>query len=301
VAAVAVVVTPFAILARGRMYDMVIRDQLLRRQEGSPRGGRFSSILGIQTFLAGHRSALQAAIIVGVVLLGTAAVVCLTDRAARVIVAMLAVDLAVLLASPTYFTHYAALTAAPAALVVGVALGKLASARRDRPARRAVVATSLAAFMVSGIWIASTPEDRAFPGPSLAAAAPEGCVTSDDPQALIQMNRLSADFRSRCRVAIDVTGITYDSLHRLNAAGRDVHRRDNVAFQQYLYRYLLSGQSFVVARRTGDEMPDSVARALARRPALARSHGLVLRKGLGVAARGAVVPDSEPASVGGGT
>jgi hypothetical protein len=60
-----------------------------------------------------------------------------------------------------------------------------------------------------------------------------------------------------------------------------VPRADNRAFQTYLYRYLMSGTSFVVARQAGDAMSPAISRALAQQPELAESHGLVLRMGSG--------------------
>jgi alpha-1,2-mannosyltransferase len=279
--ALLIVLLPFMILARGRMFDMVVRDQLLRPQADRSRGGRLANILGIHIFLAGHHTELAIATEAALVVLAVAAVVCWVDRTARVIVALLVVNLLVLLLSPSYFAHYAALTAAPGALVLGVALGKLAAARRLRPASTALVVVSLVAFLASGVWVASRPEGTSFPGAQLAKAAPAGCVTADDPQALIQMNRLSRDLRSGCRVDIDVTGITYDTLRRVRRDGKPVPRRNNRAFQQYLYNYLVSGNSFVVARRKGDGLTPDTSGALARRPALARSHGLVLQRGKG--------------------
>jgi hypothetical protein len=280
-AALMLVLLPFFILARGRMFDMVVRDQLLRPQAASSRFARLSSILGVQTFVAGHHPEAVLVTVLLLAILATAAAVCWRDRAARIIVVLLAGNLLVLLASPSYFPHYAALTAAPAALVVAIALGKVAATSRWRPVGRVVLLASVAAFLASGIAIASSAQEKSFPRNQFAAAAPPGCVTADDPQALIQMNRLSTDLRSGCRVAIDVTGITYDTLHRVLPHGRQLPRDRNRAFQRFLYDYLVSGSSFVVARRDGDAISVGNARALARSRLLVRIGDLVLRTGNG--------------------
>lgn len=279
--ALLVVVLPFAVLAPGGMFDMVVRDQLLRPEAASSRVRRLANIVGVQTFLAGHHSELAIATGMALVVLAVAAVVCWLDRASRVLAALLAVNLLVLLVSPAYFPHYAALTAGPGALVLGVASGKLAAARRLQPASTVLVVVSLVAFLASGVWVATTPEDQPFPGAQLAKAAPPGCVTSDFPEALIQMNRLSRDLRSGCRVEIDVSGISYDTLRRVTPDGNPIPRDSNRAFQRHLYNYLMSGSSFVVARPSGHAIAGNISRALARQPALVQSHGLVLRKGSG--------------------
>jgi hypothetical protein len=278
-AALAVVVLPFFILAPRRMFNMVVRDQLLRSDARSSRTGRLSSILGVRTFVDGHPGELHVATAVLAVVFVVAAAYCTTRPESRVLVLVLLVNVVVLMASPAYFPHYAALTAAPAALVLGVAIGTFAvTSRLGTASRTAVLLLLVAAFLTSGAVVASTAEGNTFPNRQFAHAAPSGCVTADDPTALIQMNRLSDDLRSGCRVAIDVTGITYDTLHRVEPDGRRLPRERNLAFQRYLYDYLLSGKSFVVIRRRDDAIPPGFAHALDRQPVLARSHGLVLRR-----------------------
>jgi hypothetical protein len=265
------------------MFDMVVRDQLLRPQAASSRVARLSDILGIRIFLHGHPAAMVIATVLASAALLASAYACWRDPSARVLVGVLAMNMAVLLVSPSYFAHYAELTAAPAALVLGVALGKLAPLSRHRLLSSTAYFGALAAFLASGVGIATTPQGSLIDGAVLARAAPAGCVTSDDPQILVQMNRLSSDLRSGCRVAIDVTGITYDSLHRVDGAGRTLERAENQPWQHFLYTYLMSGRSFVIARRKGDGIDPDVLAALRRQPPLARSHDLVLRRGDGPA------------------
>jgi alpha-1,2-mannosyltransferase len=279
--ALSVVLLPFFILAPRRMYDMVVRDQLLRPMKATSRIWRLPSILGIHSFLPGHHSDVLVVTSIGLAVLAAAAITCCFDGDARFIVAVLAGNLTVLLLSPSYYTHYAALTAAPAALLVGIALDKLAATARWRPVWTTVFAVSVAGFVASGVQIARTPQGQVFPRAQFATAAGPGCVTADDPTALIEMNRLSRDFRSGCPVAIDVTGTTYDSLRRLSPTGVAVPRWANQAFQQYLYDYLLSGRSFVIIRPRNDAIPHLYVRAYEAQPTLARGDLLVLRRGGG--------------------
>lgn len=273
-----VVIAPFVILAPGRMFDMVLRDQLVRHQAASSRTGRIPSILGVKPLLPHH---VEVLVVTGaaLALLAAAAIVCWLDREARVLVALLVAHVTVLLLSPAYFAHYGALTAAPAALVLGVAVGRFAAVPLPRPLPVLAMSIALLACLGSGIRVATTAQGRVFPGRQFADAAPAGCVASDEPQALIQMNRLSRDLQSGCRIPVDVTGITYDALRRVGPQGHAIPRGRNRAWQQFLYSYLVSARSFVVARARGDAMAPDIASRLALRPVLAHSHGLTLRSG----------------------
>ncbi|HEU5034350.1 MAG TPA: hypothetical protein VFT62_06285, partial [Mycobacteriales bacterium] len=284
-AALVVVLTPFLVLARGRMVDMVVRDQLLRPAAAPPAVKKWGSIFGVEPFL-GHPPESVVPILVAAALLALALVRCARDTDGRVLVWVFLVDLAVLAASPSYFAHYSELTAAPMAAVVAVGAGRrVHRARRRRWVPDVVVALLVVAMLASAGVVASTPQGRTFAAARFAAAAPSGCVASDDPQILIQMDRLSHDLATGCRVEVDVTGTTYDRLNRRRADGTPVPRQDNLAFQRFLRGYLLSADSFVVARRKGDAMPPRLFRELARQPELARSGRLVLRAGLGALGR----------------
>jgi hypothetical protein len=112
----------------------------------------------------------------------------------------------------------------------------------------------------------------------LAAAAPPGCVAADSDELLIEMNKLSSDLAARCRVLVDVSGITYDSLHRVGPNGRSLPRSRNKAWLGYLYNYLVSARSFIVLRAPAELTPRVYHALVAHRP-LARSDGVVLRAG----------------------
>jgi alpha-1,2-mannosyltransferase len=280
--ALGVVLLPFFVMAPTRMFDLVVRDQLLRSQNPTSRRGRLSSILGVKPLFAGHPAAVHFVTALAVVALVAAMAFCSTEPAARVLVAVLGVNLLVLLASPSYFPHYASLIAAPAALVLGVAIGKLCALQRPNLSlRRAVLVVAILAFLAAGLQTATTRQGKVFPGRKFDRAAGPGCVAADDPQALIQMNRLSRDLGSGCEVPVDVTGITYDSLHRVNRHGKEIGRGRNTAFQKYLYNYLTSAHSFVVIRKHSDGTPPSIQQMISVHPALATSHSLVLRAGNG--------------------
>jgi len=279
VTALSVVVLPFAILARGRMFNMVVMDQLVRPPAAQEGITRLTSIFEVRELGAGTGAFAVATTLIVIAVLVAAATVCLRDRSGRPLVALLAVTLLVLLLSPPYFRHYAALSAAPTVLVFAVGVGTVKRAPPLSPAAWSAFAALIAIVLASGVRIATIPEERPFTGSTLAAAAPPGCVMSDDPTALIEMNRLSSDLREGCRLPVDVTGITYDSLHRTGPDGEELPREQNTVWHQYLYSYLVSGRSFVVARPKADALPLRFREQLWRHPVLAISGRVRLREG----------------------
>ncbi|HTW20165.1 MAG TPA: hypothetical protein VME70_08150, partial [Mycobacteriales bacterium] len=171
--------------------------------------------------------------------------------------------------------HYTALTAASAALVVGIGVSLLHARHQWFGRGLVVVVTALA--VVSAISVVGRRQELAFPHQAFSAAAPPGCVAADDPTALIEMDRLSSDLRAGCRVPVDVTGINYDRLHRV-VDGQSVKRRFNLAWQHFIVRYLTSGTSFVIDRPWGDELNAVSRHELDQMPPIAAADNLVLRR-----------------------
>jgi hypothetical protein len=281
-AAILVVLLPFFLMAPGQMWRMVVRDQLRRQDIKAGLTGRLKVILGTDRLLMQHPAALHVMTALVLLLLVAAAIGCWRHHSARLILVVLVVNLGVLYASPSFYGHYSALTAAPLALVLVIGLSNLLGSRRVTPTmRRAVGFLAIAVVLASGIRLLVKPTGARFPGARFDQAAPAGCITADDPQALIQMNRLSQDFREGCPVPVDVTGITYDSLRRTQPDGRIVHRSDNDAFQRYLSNYLESGAAFVVIRRRLDDSPLAMRVRLAQQPPIITLGGITLRRGRG--------------------
>jgi hypothetical protein len=271
--AITVVALPFAILTGHHMWDMVIRDQLTRPQLVSSRFGRMTSILGLQLFANGRPPYLDALTILGIALLVVAAIVCWRQPQGRVLVWILAVNLGVLVEAPPYYQHYSAFTAAPATLVAAVAAGRIDRLARVGLRRGLSAAVALAA-LVSTIAVVTTPTGYRF-ATALERYVPPGCLTSDTPESLIDLNRLSSDLRHGCPLPVDVTGITFD---RLNAPGS---RLDNIPWQHYLVHYLESGSSFVIARGKYDQIDLASHLELANYPVIAKRGHFRLHYGAG--------------------
>jgi hypothetical protein len=269
-ATVVVLITPFAILTGRHMWDMVIRDQLGRPQGVRSRFTRLTSIFGLKAFATGQATYLDVLTFVGIAVLIGVVIACCRQAGGPVLVWVFAVNLAVLMAAPPYYQHYAAFTAVPGTLLVAVAAARLE--RLPRLAMRAGLAATIGLIIASTAAVITSPTGRAFPA-AFRTEAPPGCTTADDPQALIDMNRLSRDLRLGCRLPVDVTGITFDRL------ASSTERRYNLPWQRYLVDYLVSGTSFVVIRGTYDEPDHWARRTLRSHPIIAAANSLYLRSG----------------------
>jgi alpha-1,2-mannosyltransferase len=175
-----------------------------------------------------------------------------------------------LLATPTWFPHFAGFTAAPIALTGGAAIGRLTALARARPARIAVSVVAAGALLVYASGWATVSFNRPFPKnfQAFTAAAP-GCITSDDAVTLVQTNSLSRNLGRGCRFIADLGGHSHDMAA---AAGLRVSRNRNQAFQRFALDYLRSGSVTILIRFPGGEGFNAKTTAvLDQWPLLARS------------------------------
>ncbi|MCW2751909.1 MAG: hypothetical protein JWR83_3019 [Aeromicrobium sp.] len=246
-AAIAAVCLPFFLLAPGPMFRMVILDQL----ERPVIRGSIVDRLGLIGSL--HVSGLKAGstvfdfAVLGLTLaLAVASALTWRLRPLRIVVVLLAAMGAVLLASPSYFLHYAEFVAAPVALIVAYAFQQIADWARSRhlPVRLAagsLIAAPLAVLVV-GASSVSFGSPVAWANQDTVADIP-GCVYSDDPSSLIAFNVLSSDLRRGCHVWVDMTGLTYEPTVK-----RPVSRLSNPVWQRDLIGYLSSGSAAIILR-----------------------------------------------------
>lgn len=273
----AVLLTPFFVAAPTRMFDMVVRDQLRRPDVQRSIGLRLSSIFGVDSEKTLHHP--EFAVVVGVVA-AVAFIFCLLERDARVLAGLFVVNLAVLLKSPSFFRHYAEFLAPLAVVVIAVGL-ELVSAALARHGRLALTPALIGGVLAvgSGVAIGVYQEKVSVLPPSLAAAAPAGCLKTDEPGVLIQMNRLSSDFAAGCPVAVDVWGTEHDKYFTIGRSGRPVGPLHNLPWQHFLVRYLTQGTGFIIAKHKIDAMSLLTKRTLDVYPLLAKANGIVLRAG----------------------
>lgn len=249
-AAFAVVWVPSLLAAPAAMVREVLLDQLGRPRVSST-GRRLAGILDAHPVGVADLHVVTVAL---VLLTGAAAVLTLATRGARVFAALLAADLAVLLASPSWFEHYGALTAPPLALCAGIAVQRVLLALPVGRRLRAVVAAAVCALvLLAGIHVDDGRRSgRALPTAlTRAVARTPGCITADDPTALVVSDVLTRDLQDpRCVVWPDVTGWTYDAASERTPDGGAVRRPANAAWQRVLLGYLRSGDATLVLRRT---------------------------------------------------
>jgi hypothetical protein len=243
---------PFALLARGRMWDLVVVDQLGRPRRGSV-PSRLESLSLVSVLGLPPRSVVGL-LLLAVALLAAAAVVvsAWSVPAARPVVAIALAQLTVLLAVPTFFGYYSDYVAAAAALVLATAAGVRAPPHPHRAAVQrtaaavaitAVVAVSAdtAGAVASGRLSGTVP----FPGTELAEGVEHvHCLMADAPIALIELDALSRDFAHRCADWVDVTGRTYG----IDRVPGELARTTNRRWQADIRRYLLSGNAVMIVR-----------------------------------------------------
>ncbi len=267
-AGVSAVCLPFFVAAPGPMYRMVVLDQLVRTPSKASSAQRVADIAGVSGWSLPHSTSLL--VVAGVL----AVVICalaLRVRAGRLGVVVLLATGAMLLVTPSWFLHYAGLTAAPAAVVVGSAAGALVGLARWRALRAVVVVAAAAGLTAYAGPALSTTFGKAFPARELAAvmATSPGCVTTDDPQALIQTNLLARNFARGCPLVVDLGGYSYDLPLGVTDHG---HREKNKAWQAYALRYLASGGSTLTIRfHSGFGFTPASAKVVHRWPVIGRT------------------------------
>jgi hypothetical protein len=279
--ALAATVLPFFAAAPGAFVQQVVLDQLGRARVTTwPPVRRLADMLGQETTASPtpHQSqVLLLKLVVLLVVVLALAALALTIRSARRYVALAAAAVVVLLASPSYFTHYGALLAPLLAITVGAGLARLLVLIRPRPVQVLVVGLALLGVLLVNRRVYTARTSDPFPAAALrpAAASTAGCVTSDDPLLLAELDVLSRNFDRGCEVWIDVVGYSYDR-DRTIVDGRAVARPLNPRWQHDLTRYLLTGDA-VIVHPSGMGLTEATKAMVDRGPVLARSGHWVLR------------------------
>ena len=245
-AATAVICLPFFAAAPTAMWNQIVRDQLSRGLGVVPTLERLDRMVGLGIITRSYPAAITVAVVV--VLLGSAALAW-SYREARLPVLLMLGQGLYLLIIPVWFPHFAGFTAAPIALTAGAAIGRLIALVRARPAQIAVGVVAAAALVVYATgWVGLT-YHRRLPDQfrALAVASP-GCITSDDPTALVATDTLSRNLSRGCHFIADFGGHSHDMAA---AAGVPRSRNDNQAFQRFALDHLRSGSVTILIRYSG--------------------------------------------------
>jgi alpha-1,2-mannosyltransferase len=265
-AATTIICLPFFAAAPTAMWKQIVRDQLIRGLGVVPTLERLDRMVGLGMIT---RSYPAITIAVVVVLLGCAALAW-SYREARLPVLLMLGQGLYLLIIPVWFPHFAGFTAAPIALTAGAAIGRLIALVRARPAQIAVGVVAAAALLVYATgWVGLT-YHRRLPDQfrALAIASP-GCITSDDPTALVATDTLSRNLSRGCHFIADFGGHSHDMGA---AAGAHVPRNHNQAFQRFALDHLRRGSVTILIRYSGGRgFNKQTTAVLEQWPLLARS------------------------------
>ena len=270
-----VVCVPFFVAAPGPMWRMVVLDQLGRRREPASLVSRFVDVAGLSELRGPVSTRALAAL--ALVLLLVALVLAARDPLGRLAALLLVVTGAVLLATPPWSVAYTGLAAPAVALLVGSAAARVRGLRgRLRTVVTAAVVTGLLGYgaaCLPGLTFGSH-----FPSRSLEPvfARSPGCVTTDDPIALIETRALQRNFALGCPVVLDASGYSYDLRP---GAERRVVRPKNGQWQRFVRGYLGSGEVAVVVRfRSTPGLSRRTKGVISRWPLMADPGGCEVRR-----------------------
>ena len=236
------VLLPFFLVAPDAMWRMLVLDQVGRPRSGQTLVARMYDVVGLVELRTDQWTI---ALVAALAVLVAALVVALMDDLGRLACIGVAVGLLVLLNGPSWFRGYPVLIAPFLALGVGVASGVLRE-HLPRAGWIAVASGFLLATTAAGALQLRDDISQPFDGRELARIASErpGCVTVDDPSALIASGLLSRNLANGCPVVVDLSGYQYHV-----AEGGPVGT-GNAAWQRFTLDYLGSGKSTLLLRST---------------------------------------------------
>jgi hypothetical protein len=254
------------------MWRMVVTAQLGRGRSNASLLERMIDIGGLS--LWGNASITP--YIAAVLVIGAVCVVAMMIfRPTRLFALLLLSLVAVLLLTPPWFLHYSGLTAAPAALVAGGGVHLLMSVLVGVAHGRVWLGVVLSVVFLLLLAAQASPLlkrslSREFPGTEFGRALADlpGCVATDDPSTLIQMNLLRRNVERGCPVQIDLGG----NIHVLPHPGKErVSRGRNPDFQRFCLDFYRSHQAVITVKfRQGRDYSARTARIYRSWPELVR-------------------------------
>jgi alpha-1,2-mannosyltransferase len=278
VASSAVVCFPFFLAAPRAMWQMVVVDQVGRRRGGLEPVQRVNDVLGVRLWTEPPRLHLGTAVMAAVLL--ASLVTCLLRSELRLLAALFIGHVLLLAVTPMWFLHYAGVIAAPFVLVLGgglaVALEKVGTVRSWLPP--VVASLAVVAVLLNALPLTQLRLSRPFPGRTAAAIVADlpGCVVTDFPMTLIQMDLLRRNLERGCRFVVDLGGVSY---HLEAGENKEKPRAHNDVWQAYALDYLRSGDAVVIARFSpGAGFSRKTARVVGSWPELGRAGKYVIRK-----------------------
>lgn len=293
-AAVTVVVVdlPFLVLSRGHMVFSILSVQLGRSDvQHIPTGafGRLPTMVRLER-LTGVEAAMarlgfgpsQGDIRVAIVTLVVCVLVLLTSAVAlrttlgRVFVPVLAAEVVVLFAAPTYFPYYGDFVGVALALVIAAAARPARWSLRPFP--WAFLWPVAAAFTLALLLttprassVVDPPDDAAL----IHATKDIGCIVADTPRLLIDLDALDRSFENGCPNWVDFQGVGHGAGP--DPAAYIVGPHATRAWKEIMTRYFLSGDAVALSDpNVRDLLGESRVRLVTSGQLVAESHGVTV-------------------------
>jgi hypothetical protein len=263
VAALAVVVVPFFVMAPERMYDLVILAQIGRGKGGTLEHDRLARMFGldIAAVVRDFGTALAVgSVALGVVLLAMGIAWVRAPRS-RPWVALLLVQVGILLAVPVYFEGYSSFIGPALTLVCGTAVGVLSAALAggDALGPRMLRVALIAGVVTIAFFTASRavlePVDLKPRHDALATATADAhCVGSDTAGLLIASNVLSRNILRGCPTIVDFDGMVYsfNDGSNPNHLSSTARRLGSSRYQQAMRDYFAANDVLLIHRSKAD-------------------------------------------------
>lgn len=292
VASTVVVCLPFFLAAPRQMWTYVVAAQLHRQEVSASPAVRVADIVGAHLYqMTQFRSPLLVVVCAVVVLVTILAWRQVTTRLAAVLLIGLTL---VLLGTPSWFGHYAALTAPPLAVVLGSGTQRMVDwfGLRYRSLRMLAMVGFAVVLAVYAFPLTDATFGRAFPGPKLSKAVRgrPGCVVGDNQAALIAMDLVGRNLYRKCDPMVDLAGYSYVLVRR---HGHPFPRSRDAAWQQFALARLSSANAMILVNyRAGQGLSTTTAQRVKSWPVLARAGGFTLRTPLSLTR-----PRTQPPSV----
>ncbi|HEY3410658.1 MAG TPA: hypothetical protein VGK53_21015, partial [Propionicimonas sp.] len=235
--------------------------------------GRFVDILGLG-FLP------RMVAVAPALLLGAATLAALwlawRNRLGQLFVLLTVASGLTLLASPTWFGHYAAFPAAPLCLVYGTAFAEFLKVTAGQRYRRVAITIVMSGLALIGAVVMAKHDGTPLEGQQLASVLADraGCVTTDNPTTLIFSNTLRRNLAAGCPLVVDLGGYIYD----LYSAGGSIRRASNPAFQRFALHYLGRGTATALIRFGPGDLSRHSRRVIDTWPILGQYGPLIVRQ-----------------------
>ena len=279
-----VVVLPFLLQAPEAMFDDVIRAQLGRGRGGAPEHDRLAAMFGLNVARFAEVSwfALTVGILALAVVVLAMGIAWVRVPRARLWVALLFVQMAVLIAVPVYFEGYSSFIGPALALVCGTATGALWASVSGRagagPAGRVLLVTGVVSVAMFSAYHAVREPADLKPHLLALAKATDGatCVGSDSAGVLIAANVLSRNIERGCPTVVDFDGMVYSFKDGANPdhLSSPKRRLTSAGYQQFMRDYFAANDVLLIHRAAADVFDKQTRLALHARPLLHKQRGL---------------------------